>query len=205
MRNDRTTVLQQYLDRVKAGDAAARQELLERAAERLRRLTRVMLHASFERLYRWEQTDDVFGAALFRLHRRLETYTPATLAQFFAIAAQEIRRQLLDLVRHYFGPNGPATHQAAHLHVEDAEGGPAVEAPPASWDPAELAAWGDFHRLVEALPVEERLPFDLIWYHGMTQAEAAEILGICSKTVRARYREACLRLGRALGWDVPGR
>ena len=40
-------------------------------------------------------------------------------------------------------------------------------------DPDRLAAWTDFHREVEALPAEEREVFDLLFYQGLSQAEAA--------------------------------
>jgi RNA polymerase sigma-70 factor (ECF subfamily) len=193
---DRTTILQQCLDRLKAGDEGARQELLGRAAERLRRLTRAMLRRDFARLHRFEETDDVLGAAYVRLCRRFETYTPESLAQFFRIAAQEIRRQLIDLVRHYFGPQGPGSHLVAAT-------------PPDGWDgaadPVELAAWADFHRVVDTLPADERDVFDLLWYHGLNQTEAAAVLNISTKTLRARLREARLKLGKAMVWQIPQR
>jgi hypothetical protein len=50
----------------------------------------------------------------------------------------------------------------------------------AGWDPSgaepspeELERWTEFHCQVEALPAEGREVFDLLWYHELTQEEAA--------------------------------
>ena len=60
--------IQGCLDRLRAGEEAARNELLQAASERLDQLARVMLN-DFPRLRRWEQTDDVLQNALVRLCR----------------------------------------------------------------------------------------------------------------------------------------
>jgi RNA polymerase sigma factor (sigma-70 family) len=57
-----------------------------------------------------------------------------------------------------------------------------------------LAAWAEFHARVEGLPAEERDAFDLLWYHQLTHAEAAELLGVSESTVRRRWTAARLRL-----------
>src|SRR5262245_35464825 len=55
---------------------------------------------------RWEQTDDVLQNAVIRLHRALQQLTVQTPLDFFRLAALNIRRELLDLARHYYGPQG---------------------------------------------------------------------------------------------------
>jgi RNA polymerase sigma-70 factor (ECF subfamily) len=39
---------------------------------------------------------------------------------------------------------------------------------------------------IDALPAEEREAFDLVRVQGMTQAEAAEVIGVAPKTVKRR-------------------
>ena len=55
-----------------------------------------------------------------------------------------------------------------------------------------------FHEAVERLPAEERDVFGLLWYQGMTHAQAAEVLGVATKTVQRRWASARLLLQDAL-------
>jgi RNA polymerase sigma-70 factor (ECF subfamily) len=109
MSEDASTQLQAWIDRIKAGDPTAHAELLNHACERLRRLTRKMLQ-DFSGVRRWEGTDDVCQNALLRLHKALQTVPLESVEQFFRLAATQIRRELLDLARHYFGPEGPGAN-----------------------------------------------------------------------------------------------
>jgi RNA polymerase sigma-70 factor (ECF subfamily) len=59
-------------------------------------------------LKRWEQTDDVLQNATPRLCRALRETTPPTVRDFFRLAALHVRRELIDLARHHYGPQGPA-------------------------------------------------------------------------------------------------
>src|SRR5262249_22666202 len=103
MSGDSDTHLQHWIDRLRAGDPAARDRLIGHACARLRRLTRPMLRGS-RRLRGYEETDDVLHNAVLRLLPPLQAPPPATAADFFRLAAQQVRRELLDLSRHYFGP-----------------------------------------------------------------------------------------------------
>src|SRR4051794_40935927 len=87
--------------RMRQGDVAARDRLLERAAGRLRQLAGRMLD-TFPNLRRWEETDDVLQNSLLRLCRALEAVQVESLAHFYNLAALQIRRELLDLVKHHF-------------------------------------------------------------------------------------------------------
>lgn len=99
--------LQRLLEQLHKSDEAAvrraRDEIIRHACDRLEKLTRRMLR-HYPRLRRWEQTADVFQNALIRLHRSLETVEPESVAQFYGLAATQIRRELIDLARHHFGP-----------------------------------------------------------------------------------------------------
>ena len=46
--------------------------------------------------------------------------------------------------------------------------------------------------------------FNLVWYQGLTQAEAAELLGITKRPVRWRWRAARLTLHKVLDGLPPG-
>src|SRR5437763_17122557 len=111
MGDPRSLRLQRCLDRLHGGDEAARHELLNSACERLSQITRTMLR-DYPRLKRWEQTEDVLQNALVRLMRALQTITPASVRDFYRLATLQIRRELLDLVRHYFGPEGRGAKHA---------------------------------------------------------------------------------------------
>jgi hypothetical protein len=68
-----TTRLQRWLDRMNAGDSAARNELLAHAEKRLRRLALKMFRG---RLERWAECKDVLQGAALRLCQALD---PAVL------------------------------------------------------------------------------------------------------------------------------
>src|SRR5436190_1055282 len=71
---------------------------------------------------------------------------------------------------------------------------PLYEGGDVSLEPTNLALWTEFHRQVEALPEEEREVFDLLWYQGLKQEEAAEIVGVTTRTIKSRWRSARLKL-----------
>ncbi len=197
--------LQEWIDRLRAGDPAARDELLRRSGERLRKLARKMLRQDFRRLSRWEDTNDVLQNALLRLLRALETVPPDSPADFFRLAARQIRRELFDLARRHYGPEGVGANHATNAGQEGPDRTPSASRDPGTetYAPDHLEAWGDFHRLVEELPAEERDVFDLLWYQGQTQAEAARVLGVSVPTVKRRWLAARLSLQERLkNWPV---
>src|SRR3954451_11884248 len=104
-----TTLIGQLLGRLRAGDGAARDQLLGLACRRLGRLAHRMLR-DFPGVARWEGTDDVLQNATLRLCRALKDATPESPRSFFNLAAVQIRRELIDLARHHYGPHGDAAH-----------------------------------------------------------------------------------------------
>jgi RNA polymerase sigma-70 factor (ECF subfamily) len=135
--------------------------------------------------------------ALIRLYRALEAVRPPTLRDFYRLATTEIRRELIDLVRHHFGPHGDGRHH--HSVKETAEPDPAN----LTLESSQLAVWTEFHRQVEALPEEEREVFDLIWYQDLSHTEAGQVLGVHPRTVKRRWHAACQKLHEAVGGDLP--
>ena len=188
--------LQRCLDRLQQGDESARRELLESVCDRLNRLAHVMLR-DYHRLRRWEETGDVAQNALIRLALALETVRPPTVRDFYRLATLEIRRELIDLVRHHFGPQGDGARHQSGASVNEHEAGNV------SLDPGRLAVWSEFHRQVEALPEEEREVFDLVWYQELGHTEAARVLDVHPRTVKRRWLSACLKLHEVLGGELP--
>jgi RNA polymerase sigma factor (sigma-70 family) len=199
-----TAKLQECIDRLQAGDAAARDDLVNRACARLVRLTRKMLK-SHPGVHRWEETDDVFQNAMIRLHRALMHATPRSLRHFFNLATVQIRRELIDLGRHYYGPEGAgAHHDTGRKNEAGADTGrEPVSAADSTNEPSRVAQWCEFHEQVEALPAQERAVVDLLWYHGLPQAEAAAVLGISERTLQRRWQAVRLTLYRTLDGALP--
>ncbi len=191
-----TAILGQWLEQLREGDEAARHAVINHAADRLEALARRMLGRN-PRLRRWEQTGDVLQNAVLRLHRSLETLRPESPAQFYGLAAAQIRRELIDLARHHFGPESAAAHH--HTDGVEQADGPVVTKEDSGGEPASLAEWTDFHEKVQLLPRAEREVFDLLWYEGLTQTEAAQVLGVTDRTIKNRWRSAKLELQRLLG------
>ena len=195
-----TLELQGLLDRMHAGDRGAREELFRRACGRLERLTRKMLKG-FPGVQRWAQTDDVLQSALVRLLRALEEVQPASVREFFALTTEQIRRELLDLARHYYGPQGPGAKHASGAGSADR---PAYEAADLSREPSALAAWCELHEQVSRLPAPEREVVGLLFYQELSQSEAAAILGVTVRTIQRRWHSALLVLHEIFKGQWPG-
>lgn len=169
------------------------------ASDRLTRLAR-RLKRDFPTVGRWEQTDDVLQNALLRLYQSLKIVEVQNPLHFHRLAALQIRRELLDLCRHYQGEYGVASNHATWIPSESEHAGATGPDPgETTGSPEDLAEWADFHSEVEKLPEEDREVFDLIWYAGLSQAEAAQALNISLKTIQRRWRGARLRLSDTLG------
>jgi RNA polymerase sigma factor (sigma-70 family) len=200
--NGHTTILGQWLERLRQGDESARQEIIAHTCQRLETLASRMLR-HYPRLRRWEQTGDVLQNALLRLHRSLETVQPDLPRQFYGLAATHIRRELIDLTRHHFGPEGAGARHHTERHGPEDAGLAAIKENTSS-EPTTLAEWTEFHEKVQLLPQTEREVFDLLWYEGLPQAEAAQVLGVTERTVKNRWRSAKLELQRLLGEGPAG-
>ncbi len=190
MTEDRTSQLQQLLDRLRNGDSAARTELLALAYERLRLLARKMFHEDFPRLGNFHETDSILHEAVLRLSRALQEVSPASVYDFLTFSAAQLRRVLLDLAR--------AQDRRQRKITELSDYADASLASSFAGDPAQLAQWSEFHQKVRELPDEERDVVDLYWYQGLTQAETAQVLGVHEKTVSRLWLRARLKLAEWL-------
>jgi RNA polymerase sigma-70 factor (ECF subfamily) len=185
----RTSQLLSLLDRMRAGDSAAADELFRHLGDRLMRLARKMLRG-FPAVRRWEETPDVLQKTSLRLLQALRKVRPDSTRHFFALASKHLRYELLDLKEHY-QPVNAAHHSDG---IVGSSGTPAHEPvdPAPSLD--ELEEWCAFHRQIDELREEEREVVDLHFYQGLTKAEAAELLGVDVRTVQRRWNAALHRL-----------
>jgi RNA polymerase sigma factor (sigma-70 family) len=215
-RMSETTIgIQSCLDRLRLGDPAARDELITVACRRLTILARKMFR-DYDRLRQFEGSTDVAQDGIIRLHRALADVHPETVPEFFGLAALKMRQVLQDEVRHYFGRKGddgdsdPRIPDCSPAHVAsgflnaDASNQGNPQGADVTFDPAVLAQWTDFHRVIDSLPEKERQIVDLLFYHELTQADAAEVLGVDPSTVKRRWRSAGLKLNEMLKGALPG-
>jgi len=196
------TDLQMQLSRFRQGDPGALNELILLASHRLQTLTHQMLR-DYPGVRRWSQTDDVLQSALIRLCRALEQIRPASAREFYALATVQIRRELIDLARHYSGPECGAAHHES-FDGEPNQERQVREKSNLTHEPAALADWSEFHTQIAALPEEQREIFGLIFYQGMTQDQAAEVLDVGLRTVQRRWQATLLSLHRIRSGELPG-
>jgi RNA polymerase sigma-70 factor (ECF subfamily) len=192
------------IERAKQGDNEAREQLIQLAGERLMALSR-KLKRDFPRVGRWEQTEDVCQMATMKLYEALSAIELNDSRHFLRLAAKKIRETLIDLARHYQGAYGLGAHHATHRRVSSGESAPAPiwdEAGEMTRNPQKLAQWQELHEQIEALPDSLREMFDLLWYNELSQEQAAEILGLSTRQVKRRWRDAKLALSNALGGDA---
>ncbi len=187
------------LARLRSGDEQARNQLISHCCARLRRLASRMLK-EYPGVRRWEQTDDVLQNASIRLYRALETERPESSLHFQRLASLQIRRELIDMARHYAGPQGHGAnyHTDGAGRAADDPGGPLCRQIDPCGEPSSVAEWKEFLKRVASLPEDEREVFDLLWVQGLTQEEAAELLGISIRTVRRIWQRTRLSLAEFL-------
>jgi RNA polymerase sigma-70 factor (ECF subfamily) len=180
MSDDHTTaVVQRFLDEL-GGDSPSEpivRDLLDRAVRRLHLLCATLLHRSYPRLAQPPlnlQADELLGAVAERLLKAMREVRPGNVRQFFALANRHMRWELNDLARRL--DEQPA---AVELH-EGLVPSPASSVSGLTPDGLRML------RAIDELPEDEREVFDLVRIQGMTQVEAAQVLGVSAVTVKRR-------------------
>jgi RNA polymerase sigma-70 factor (ECF subfamily) len=187
-----TVAMQGCLDRWRAGDRAAADDLLRLALCRLERLATRMTRG-FPNVRGLAETEDVLQNSLLRLLRTLQHMRPARTRDFFNLAAVHIRRELLDLARRC------KTRRTVPLEA-DGSSSPHSPEPAAPEDTGpDAERWVRFHEAVDRLPLAEREVVGLVFYHGWTQERIAELFGVDERTIRRRWASACQRLREMVG------
>jgi RNA polymerase sigma-70 factor (ECF subfamily) len=190
-------VVQRYLDEL-GGDSPAEpivRALLDRAVRRLHLLCATLLHRSYPRLAQPPlnlQADELLGAVAERLLKALREARPRNVRQLFALANQHMRWELNDLARRL-------DDQPSAVELRDG----LVPAPASSG--SGLSPDGlRMLRAIGELPEDEREVFDLVRIQGMTQAEAARLLGVSVVTVKRRLGRGLRLLAERLADLRPG-
>ena len=186
-----TAVIQRYLDELD-GDSPAEpivQALLGRAVRRLHLLCATLLYRSYPRLTQPPlnlQADELLGAVAERLLKALREARPRTVRQLFAMANQHMRWELNDLARRL-------DEQPAAVDLrEELVPSPATSGSGLTPDGLRML------RAIEALPDDEREAFDLVRIQGLTQVEAAQLLGVSTVTVKRRLSRSLMLLTQQL-------
>src|SRR5262249_35989723 len=163
--------VQQYLDAL-GGDQPAEpivRALLDRAVRRLHLLCANLLYRSYRRLTLPPlnlQPDELLDAVVERLLKAMRSARPQTVRQFFALVNQHMGCERNDLAR-------CLDQQPARIEFKDE----IVPAAPSS----SCVLTPNGRRMLEAidkLPEDEREVFELLRLQGLTQVEAAEVLGV---------------------------
>jgi RNA polymerase sigma factor (sigma-70 family) len=204
MSQERTTLaVQQYLDAL-AGDEDADpivRALLARAAGRLQMLSASMLQRQYPRLMRPPSNvrqEEMLGLLVERLLKAMRKIRPRTVREFFALANQHMRWELNELARRL--DNHPPV---AELPEED-DLLPRLAAEEIREDSGVSIDTRRMLDAIERLPDEAREAFSLVRIQGLTHADAAEVLGVSTKTVQRRLNEGLQLLTDELGNLRPG-
>ncbi len=186
-----TAAVQRYLDAL-AGDQPAEpivRALLDRSVRRLQFLCTNFLYRKYPRLTlppMGLQPEELLSAVIERLLKAMRSVHPRTVRQFFALVNQHMRWELNDLARRL-------DEQPAFAELDE-------ERVPESPSSGSLLTPGGRRMLetIDKLPEEEREVFDLLRIQGLTQAEAADVLGVSARTVQRRLNRALLLLAKEL-------
>jgi RNA polymerase sigma factor (sigma-70 family) len=199
-----TVLIQRCLSQLGGKGPAARAELLGHARRRLGLLAEKML-ASYPRLHRREEAEDVFQEAMARLWKSLEEVKPESVTHFMRLAALQMRRALCDLARRHFGRQEGDPQSSGRQSVVSDPCGHTFENQPAdsASRPEELACWSEFHAAADRLSEPERTAFDLLYYHGLPQVEAAAAMQVSERQVRRYWQSARRQLHRMLEGFLP--
>jgi RNA polymerase sigma-70 factor (ECF subfamily) len=188
-----TIVLQGCLDRMRAGEREAENELMRAVRKRLEKLAARMIRG-FPNVRGIADIDDVLQNSMIRLLRTLRRLEPRTPRDFFNLAAVHIRRVLIDLARSTKGK------QMVQLNPVGSSSVPRPHEPVAPEVP-DNDRWVRFHEAVDQLPIEEREVVGLAFYHGWKQYQIAELFQVDERTIRRRWASACKKIRAKVGED----
>jgi RNA polymerase sigma-70 factor (ECF subfamily) len=185
-----TAAVQRCLDALAADEPPEPvvRALLGRAVGRLNQLCVTLLYRAYPRLTQpplGVQADELLGAVVERLLKALREARPTNVRQFFALASQHIRWELNDVARR-LDESPPAAELPDAVPDHGTSGaGLSVDAR------LMLAA-------IDRLPDGERETFDLVRIQGMSQAEAADVLGVSAAAVSRRLSRSLQKLAVTL-------
>jgi RNA polymerase sigma factor (sigma-70 family) len=185
--NQTTIAVQRYLEELAEASSAEPlvRALLNRAVSRLQQLCASMLYRRYPRLTRPPMNlvaDELLSAVVERLLKAMREARPTTARHFFALACQHIRWELNDMARR-LDEQQPMVELKSDIAMASAISASGLTA--------------DTRRILDAierLPQEEREAFDLVRIQGLSQAEAAHVLGVSTMTVNRRLHRGLRQL-----------
>jgi RNA polymerase sigma-70 factor (ECF subfamily) len=190
-----TAAVERYLDELpsRVCDSSAEhvvRALLGKSVGRLHQLCVSFLYKSYPRLARPPlnlQADELLGAVVERLIKALREARPSDARQFFALASQHLRWELNEMARRL--DEYPAAVEA----LDESVPAPASSASGLTPDARRML------ETIERLPEDEREAFELVRIQGMSQSEAARVLGVSVATVNRRLGRGLQLLAAELG------
>ncbi|MCI0639054.1 MAG: sigma-70 family RNA polymerase sigma factor [Gemmataceae bacterium] len=178
-RIDPCSDIDRFLIQLAAGQPEAMNHLFAHSQDRLLRLVRQMFPKTHS-VRRFENSSDVLQEVYLEISRALPEVAPTNTRHYLCLAAQRIRWKLIDLYRKH--ANEPATVAEVPSRSDSTH------------DPVKLAFWNDLHTFIEGLPEEDRSIVDLLYYQGMEQRKAAEVLNINYWTLKLRWQKVRERI-----------
>jgi RNA polymerase sigma-70 factor (ECF subfamily) len=190
----------ELLTQAQDGRPEAVDRLLERHRESLRRMIDARLNRG---LARRVDASDVVQEALITATRRLPGYLENPAMPFHAWLRHIARDRLADVYRRQLAEKRNVAREESIAHDAPSSLNPAAQA--AADDPtpgailigAELA--GQFAAAVEQLPEEARDIILMRHAEQLTNAQAAELLGLSDQAASMRYLRALRQLKSILG------
>lgn len=202
-----STFLLGLIARIRAGDAAARNDLIVVAQNRMTGLVSKKLR-KYRRVGRWVEEADVFNEVAMKLLGALEKAPPpgrdvTGTRGFLAYTGRIIGNHLTDLGRRFFGPYGLGTkHASGNGSASHPRPDPAAPAD----DPDEFDNWVLMHAAIPRLSQDdEREAIQLYVYHGMSKADIAGVMDVHVRTVDRLIVRAAAELKQLTGIEPPPR
>jgi len=195
-----TLAIQSLLDRLKLkpDDPSVRKELISRSYQRLAAVARRLLGPAYRD--RPEDTSGLLAEAYFRLETSLAAVKPESVRQYLGLAALQMRRALIDLIRKEKGRNGKHETPVSLEFGGTDTGAGNIPAAPAEAD----ADWRlELMEAIGKLDDGEREVVDLLFFNDLTQIEAAGLLKVDESTVKRRWARARVRLAKWLHAFLP--
>jgi RNA polymerase sigma-70 factor (ECF subfamily) len=198
----------ELVERVRAGDAQALQEIFTRHRERLRRMVETRLDG---RLRSRIDASDVIQDAYLKIAGRLEEYLANPNLPLFLWMRLVVGEQLINLHRHHLGARMRDAGREVTL------GRPALPAASSEvlaaqllgqhTSPTEAAVRAErllrLQEAINALDPTDREVLALRHFEQLSRAETAQVLGIREDAAAKRYVRALKRLKDALA-GLPG-
>ena len=190
---------QQLLDSARAGDAAARQRLLDRHREALRRVVGLRMDPVLRRRL---DASDIVQEVLIEAHRRLSDYLAAGGMPFQLWLRQLARDRLIDAHRRHRGAARRSIDReqaiAAPRYDDQSAFDLAALVADRELTPAAAATHHElerrFHAAIETLDDTDREIVLMRHFEQLSNQETAQALGLSQAAAGMRYLRAMRRL-----------